>query len=52
MSHTEVYNVNVASQDVLITPARLKQALPMSPAARAQVTDSREVIGIGFLLTF
>jgi 3-deoxy-7-phosphoheptulonate synthase len=44
MSHTEVYNVNVASQDVLITPAKLKQALPMSPAARAQVAGSREVI--------
>src|SRR6056297_1374427 len=44
MSHTEVYNVNVASQDVLITPAKLKQALPMSPAAHAQLSSSREVI--------
>lgn len=44
MSHTEVYNVNVASQDVLITPAKLKQALPMSAAAHAQLVSSREVI--------
>lgn len=44
MSHTEVYNVNVASQDVLITPAKLKQALPMSAAAHAQLASSREVI--------
>ncbi len=44
MSHTEVYNVNVASQDVLITPAKLKQALPMSAAAHAQLSSSREVI--------
>ncbi|MDP4789739.1 MAG: 3-deoxy-7-phosphoheptulonate synthase, partial [Haliea sp.] len=44
MSHTEVYNVNVASQDVLVTPAKLKQALPISAAAHAQVAASREAI--------
>ena len=40
----EVHNINVASKDVLITPAELKQALPMSEAARDQVTRSRQII--------
>ncbi|MFU8764995.1 MAG: 3-deoxy-7-phosphoheptulonate synthase [Haliea sp.] len=44
MSTMEVYNVNVTSQDVMITPAELKQALPLSPAAQAVVSDSRAVI--------
>ncbi len=44
MSNMEVYNVNVASQDVLVTPAQLKEALPLSSAAREMVSDSRAVI--------
>jgi 3-deoxy-7-phosphoheptulonate synthase len=44
MSNMEVHNVNVASQGVLITPAELKQALPLTEAARELLTDSRQVI--------
>lgn len=44
MSNMEVYNVNVASQDVLVTPAQLKETLPLSAAAREMISDSREVI--------
>lgn len=44
MSNMEVHNVNVASQGVLVTPAELKQALPMSAAARELLTDSRQAI--------
>ncbi|PLW82111.1 3-deoxy-7-phosphoheptulonate synthase [Kineobactrum sediminis] len=44
MNTMEVHNVNVASQEVLVTPAQLKQALPISAAARATLTESRRVI--------
>jgi 3-deoxy-7-phosphoheptulonate synthase len=44
MSNTEVHNINVASQDVLITPEQLWDALPMSDAVRQTVADSRRVI--------
>ncbi len=44
MSNIEVHNVNVASQGVLITPAELKQALPLTEAARELLTDSRQAI--------
>ena len=44
MSNMEVYNVNVASQDVMVTPAELKLSLPLSNTALAMVGDSREVI--------
>lgn len=44
MSNMEVHNVNVASQGVLITPAELKQALPLTEAARELLTDSRQAI--------
>ncbi|MAC34821.1 MAG: 3-deoxy-7-phosphoheptulonate synthase [Haliea sp.] len=40
----EVHNINVASKDVLITPAELKRDLPLSEAAREQITHSRQVI--------
>lgn len=40
----EVHNVNVASQNVLITPEDLKQALPMTPAVHQTLVDSRKVI--------
>ena len=44
MSNIEVHNINVDSQEVLLTPLQLKQALPMSDAVRATVADSRQVI--------
>ena len=44
MSNIELHNVNVDSQDVLITPEQLKQAMPMSAAVQNMVADSRQVI--------
>jgi 3-deoxy-7-phosphoheptulonate synthase len=44
MSNNQVHNVNVKSQDVLITPEQLKQSLPMNEAVQNTVTESREVI--------
>jgi len=44
MSNTQVHNINVESQDVLITPEQLKQSLPMSEAVHDTVAASREVI--------
>ena len=44
MSNTEVHNINVASQQILVTPEQLKQALPMSDAVREMIAGSRQVI--------
>ncbi len=44
MSNIEVHNINVDSQDVLVTPQQLKQALPMSDASREMLASSRKVI--------
>jgi 3-deoxy-7-phosphoheptulonate synthase len=44
MSNMEVHNVNVAAQDVLITPEALKQTLPLAGKAMETVTESRQVI--------
>lgn len=44
MSNIEVHNVNVDSQNVLITPADLKRALPMSEKIHDTVVASRQVI--------
>ena len=44
MSTQAVDNLNVASQEVLITPEQLKAEIPMSEAAMKTVADSREVI--------
>lgn len=44
MSNIEVHNVNVASQDILVTPEQLKQALPMSEAIHDKLAASRQVI--------
>lgn len=44
MSEQIIDNLNVESQEILITPEALKRALPMSKTARATVTSSREVI--------
>ncbi len=44
MSNIEVHNINVGSQDVLVTPEQLKRALPMSNQVHDVVADSRKVI--------
>jgi 3-deoxy-7-phosphoheptulonate synthase len=44
MSNIEVYNVNVASQEILITPEQLKAALPMPESVRDTLVASRQVI--------
>lgn len=44
MSNIEVHNVNVDSQDVLITPEQLKLALPMSKLIHDTLAASRKVI--------
>jgi len=44
MSNIEVHNINVGSQDVLVTPEQLKRALPMSNRVQDVVTGSRKVI--------
>ena len=44
MSTQAVDNLNVASQEVLITPEQLKAEIPMSEAAMNTVAESREVI--------
>mgnify|MGYP002700447554 FL=1 len=46
MSNIEkkIENVNVTAQEVLITPARLKAALPMSDRAKAIVTQGRDTV--------
>ncbi len=44
MPETAIENLNVEAQEVLITPARLKAALPMSDAAKAVVAAGRETV--------
>jgi 3-deoxy-7-phosphoheptulonate synthase len=44
MSQPAVDNLNVESQEVLITPAQLKAEVPMSAAAQQTVAESRQVI--------
>ena len=44
MSNIEVHNTNMASQEVLVTPQSLWEALPMSEAVKRTVADSRSVI--------
>jgi 3-deoxy-7-phosphoheptulonate synthase len=44
MSNIEVHNTNMASQEVLVTPQSLWEALPMSDAVKRTVADSRGVI--------
>ena len=44
MSNVEVHNINVDSQDILITPEQLKSALPMSAPILDTLADSRQVI--------
>lgn len=44
MSNKQIHNLNVESQDVLITPEQLKHSLPMSDAVCETVANSRTVI--------
>ena len=44
MSNIDVHNINVDAQDVLITPERLKSALPMSESIHSTLAASRGVI--------
>ena len=44
MSNMKVHNVNVASQELLITPDQLKSSLPMSDSIEATLAGSRQVI--------
>ncbi len=44
MSKIEVHNINVDSQDVLVTPQQLKDTLPLSDSARETLVESRQVI--------
>lgn len=44
MSNDQVHNINVESQDVLITPEQLKQSLPMTDTVRDTVAASRDAI--------
>ena len=44
MSNIQVHNINVSSQNVLVTPEQLNDALPMSEAVRDTVARSRQAI--------
>ncbi|CAM3325624.1 3-deoxy-7-phosphoheptulonate synthase [Halomonas lysinitropha] len=44
MSEQQVNNLNVLSQDVLITPEALKQEIPLTEAAEHTVIEGRETI--------
>ena len=44
MTQTVIDNLNVVSQEVLVSPRELKTAIPMTDAARQTVTEGREAI--------
>lgn len=44
MKETQVDDINVLSQEILISPANLKAKIPMSDKARETVTSGRQVI--------
>ncbi len=44
MSSNPIDNINVISQDVLITPEQLKQEIPLTEKAEATVIEGRQVI--------
>jgi len=41
MDDKRIYNVNVIAQDILLTPEKVKQRVPMTPAAQNTVLDGR-----------
>src|SRR5690554_612748 len=44
MADLPINDLNVASNEAMITPAQLKAKIPMSKAAEATITESRQVI--------
>ncbi|MEA3250432.1 MAG: 3-deoxy-7-phosphoheptulonate synthase [Pseudomonadota bacterium] len=44
MSQQQVNNLNVLSQDVLITPDALKQEIPLSPSSEKTIIEGRQTI--------
>lgn len=42
--HSNVHNINVASQDLLPTPAALKQSVPLTAALEHAITDARQSV--------
>ncbi|MGH1485869.1 MAG: 3-deoxy-7-phosphoheptulonate synthase [Cellvibrionaceae bacterium] len=44
MSHSAIENLNLASQDVLISPEQLKSDLPVSESAQATILAGREAV--------
>jgi 3-deoxy-7-phosphoheptulonate synthase len=44
MDDKRIYNVNVISQDVLLTPEELKQRVPMTPKAQKTVLQGRAAV--------
>jgi len=44
MSHSTIENVNLASQDVLISPADLKALMPISAAAKKTILEGRKTV--------
>ena len=44
MADLPINDLNVASNEVMITPAQLKARIPMSDAAQTTIVESRQVI--------
>ncbi len=44
MADLPIDDLNIASNEVLITPAQLKAKIPLTPAAQATISNSRQVI--------
>lgn len=44
MAALPIENLNIESQDLLVTPEQLKKEIPLSEAAERTVSEGREVI--------
>jgi len=44
MDDKRIYNVNVVSQDVLLTPEEVKRRVPMTPIGQKTVLDGRRAV--------
>lgn len=44
LDNTQIDDLNIRSIDVLVTPAELRKALPMSLAAHRTVAEGRQTI--------
>ncbi len=49
MKKSELSNINISDEQVLITPEQLKEKLPLSEKARKFIQDSRETIATLFI---